>query len=282
MSRNPAADDAALRGIQADMRSDGLYSGAIDGVWGGGSRAAFLLLRQQAAESRGQILRSEPALQPAPAPGADGFELTEKDFADAAAELGVPVATIKALKDVESGGGWFKDMRADILALDGPGGFLDGQNLPKILFEAHKFSAFTGGRYDKSHPNISSPRWNKKLYIGGQGEYARLDAAMRLDRRAALMSASAGLFQIMGFNYAAAGYPDVESYWAGMKSGERAQLMAFIQFVKNTKGLLAAARRIDSNPENCRDFARLYNGAGYATNAYHTKIAAAYAKWSRR
>jgi hypothetical protein len=279
MSRSHAADEAALRSIQTDMRTDGLYSGAIDADYGPASRAAFLLLRQQAAECRGEILRSDPALQPAPAPGTDGFELTHQDYVDAAAELGVVVATPYALKEVESGGGWFKDMRADILALDGAGGFIDGQNLPKILFEAHKFSSFTNGRYNATHPNISSPRWNRALYVGGQGEYARLDAAMRLDRRAALMSASAGLFQIMGFNYAAAGYPDVESFWAGMKSGERAQLMAFVNFVKNTKGLLAAARRVDSNPENCRDFARLYNGAGYATQNYHVKIATAYKRW---
>lgn len=282
MSRNPAADDAALKGIQADMRSDGVYSGAIDGIWMGGSASGFLLLRQQAARARGVTLSVDPVIAPAPSPATSGFELTAQDFIDAAREIGVNPATIRALKEVESGGGWFKDMRADILALDGPGGFLDGQNLPKILFEAHVFSRHTGGRYDKTHPNISSPRWNKKLYIGGQGEYARLDAAMRLDRRAALLSASAGLFQIMGFNYVAAGYPDVESFWAGMKSGERAQLMGFINFVKNTKGLLAAARKVDSNPENCRDFARLYNGAGYASQGYHTKIAAAFKKWLGR
>lgn len=265
--------EAALKAIQSSMRDDGVYAGAIDADWGGGSDRAFQLLRHQAALGRGQA--------PTGIPVTTGFELTEQDYIDAAAELGVRVATVKALREVESGGGWFKDVRADILDLDGPGGFLDGKNLPKILFEAHIFDRETGGRFRASHPNLSSARWNKALYVGGQAEYVRLDAAMGLDRRAALMSASAGLFQIMGFNFAAAGFADVEAFWAAMKTGERAHLMAFIAFVKNTRGLLAAARKVDGNAENCRDFARLYNGAGYAANDYHTKIATAFRKWNR-
>ena len=122
--------------------------------------------------------------------------LTLADFRTAAATLGCTSVQIRAVWEVESGGGWFTDVRSDILALDGPGGFLDGPHLPKILFEAHVFDRRTAGRYRDSHPNLSSRVWNRKLYIGGQGEYVRLWKAMQLDRHAALMSASVGGAQI--------------------------------------------------------------------------------------
>ena len=74
-------------------------------------------------------------MQPSAQPQQIG--LTADDFAHAARALQCTVAQIRAVDEVESGGGWFKDVRADILAVDGPGGFVDGPNLPKILFEAH-------------------------------------------------------------------------------------------------------------------------------------------------
>ena len=137
--------------------------------------------------------------------------LSTADFAKTATTLGCTTAQIRAVWEVESGGGWFKDVRADILALDGPGGFLDGPHLPKILFEAHIFDRYTEGRFRASHPNLSSARWDRKLYVGGQGEYIRLWKAMALDRRAALLSASVGGAQIRGFNHKAAGFETTTS-----------------------------------------------------------------------
>lgn len=147
--------------------------------------------------------------------------LTLADFNAAATSLGCTSAQIRAVWEVESGGGWFKDVRADILALDGAGGFLDGPHLPKILFEAHVFDRYTEGRYRDSHPNLSSRAWNRKLYVGGQGEYVRLWKAMQLDRHAALLSASVGGAQIMGFNHKLAGFDTVEAFWDAMNSRRR-------------------------------------------------------------
>jgi hypothetical protein len=205
--------------------------------------------------------------------------LTDLDFTQAAQRLGCTVAQIRAVDEVESGGGWFKDVRGDILALDGPGGFLDGPNLPKILFEAHVFDRLTGGKYRASHPNISSKSWNRALYVGGQGEYARLFKAMQLDREAALKSASAGRYQIMGYNHVLAGFSTVEAYWDAMKASEAAQLAAFVHYVKTAK-LDDELRRISNVHADCIPFAKLYNGSGYAKNNYHVKIARAHKKWS--
>lgn len=202
------------------------------------------------------------------------------DFSRAAASLRCTAAQIRAVWAVESGGGWFKDVRADILALDGPAGFLDGPHLPKILFEAHVFDRYTKGRYRSSHPNLSSARWNRSLYVGGQGEYIRLWKAMALDRNAALLSASVGGAQIMGFNHKAAGFDTVERFWEAMKQSEAAHLKAFATFISSRK-LGSALRAISNAAADCVAFARGYNGPGFAANRYHIKIAEAHARFSR-
>lgn len=201
------------------------------------------------------------------------------NFALVAARLGCTVAQLRAVDEVESGGGWYTDVRADILNLDGHGGFIDGPNLPKILFEAHVFDRETGGKYRASHPNLSSKSWNRALYVGGQGEWARLHKAMQLDRVAALRSASVGRYQIMGFNHKLAGYDGVEAYWEAMKKGEVEHLEAFATFIINT-GMQDKLKKISNVHADCVPFARAYNGAGYAKNSYHIKIAKAHKKWS--
>ena len=183
--------------------------------------------------------------------------LTDQDYSGAAAELGATKPQVKAVAKVEAPGSGFLD---------------DGQ--VKILFEAHHFARLTAHKYNNSHPNISSPRWNKKLYFGGAGEHLRLQAAVVLNRSAALQSASYGKFQIMGFNYRLAGFASIQSFTNAMISGEAAQLKAFVNFVRNAK-LDDELRMIGRNAP----FARGFNGEGFALNNYHGKIAAAYVSY---
>lgn len=205
--------------------------------------------------------------------------LSDQDFVAAAQRLGCSVAQIRAVDEVESGGGWFTDVRSSILDLDGPGGFIDGPNLPKILFEAHVFDRETQGRFRSQYPNLSSARWNRALYVGGQGEWSRLYSAMKLDEVAALRSASVGRYQIMGFNHKLAGYATVESYWDDMKKSEELHLEAFVDFVINSH-LSDELRLISNYHDACIPFAKGYNGSGYAANNYHVKLAKAHKKWS--
>jgi uncharacterized protein (TIGR02594 family) len=184
--------------------------------------------------------------------------ITEGDYRAAAKRLGVDVAAIKAVAEVEaSGSGMLKSGK------------------PKILFEAHVFSDQTGGKYDKSHPNLSSPSWNRSLYgAAGEHQWSRFERASALDANAAMKSASWGRFQIMGFNHKAAGYATVQDFVKGMKSGEGAQLQAFASFIGSNPKMLEALRNHD-----WASFARQYNGPGYAANNYDDKMAAAYAKY---
>ncbi len=166
--------------------------------------------------------------------------LSDTDINATAANLNCEVAVVEAVCDVESGGG----------------GFLpDGR--PKILFEAHAFHNATGGRWDRTNPNISSPAWDRSLYgAGGAHQYDRLAEAIALDRNAALQSASWGRFQVMGNNYAAAGFANAEAFVQAMCDREAAHLGAFIGFCRKN-GLVEALQARDWTT-----FARGYNGPG--------------------
>jgi hypothetical protein len=205
--------------------------------------------------------------------------LTPADYEWAAKRLGWSVPQIRAVDLVESaGGGWFTDIRASILSLDGDGGFLDGNALPKILYEAHVFARNTdpAGKFNATAPNLSSAKWNKSLYVGGQGEYARLWKAIALDRDAAFKAISVGRYQILGENHTAAGFGSAESFFEAMCVSERAHLEAFVTFIVNS-GLVEEGRAISADAGACTPFAKGYNGSQAVANGYPEKLAREYA-----
>lgn len=189
--------------------------------------------------------------------------VTRRDKMECAEMLGTSVEVVEAITQVEARGN----------------GFVPSTSWPVILFEGHKFHDHTGGRFSQEHPTLSYPRWTKAHYRGGRREYDRLVHAVALCDdypSPALKSASWGLFQIMGFNHAAAGYPDVVSFVNAMATGERAHLMAFARYVLAHDAMAKALRGQD-----WREFARRYNGPGFEKNRYDTRLAAAFAKARR-
>lgn len=90
---------------------------------------------------------------------------------------------------------------------------------------------------------------------------------MTLDADAALKSASWGLGQIMGGNFAAAGYASAQAMVAAFVADESAQLAAMAAFIVHN-GLAHAVANKD-----WATYARGYNGPNYAENAYDTKLA---------
>jgi hypothetical protein len=167
------------------------------------------------------------------------------------------IASIRAVAEVESGGrsGFLPDSR------------------PKILFESRWFHKLTQGKFDASNPDISTPTWVRN-YRGGAAEYDRLAEAIELDRTMALQSASWGMFQILGVNFALAGFDSVEDYVARQCVSEREHLLSFCNFVR--------ANKLDDELRDRRwaDFASGYNGPAYRENRYDEKLAAAYAKYN--
>lgn len=148
---------------------------------------------------------------------------------------------------------------------------------PQMLFERHKFRAFTDRRFDRVDPGVSGP-------MGGYGsiasQYDRIDRALALCAAAglgeepALRAASWGIGQVMGFNHEHAGFPTAAAMVQAMVGSEDAQLAAMSNFMVSN-GLAAALRA-----RNWARFARLYNGPRYAENHYDLKLEVQYARFA--
>ena len=149
-------------------------------------------------------------------------------------------------------------------------GFLADRR-PLILFERHYFSRLTRRKFDAQAPDISQKQWGG--YSGGSREYERLARALKLDRAAALRSASWGLGQVMGENFKAAGFPDVEPMVAAFVESENAQLGGMAHFI----AAIGADRHLRAH--NWPAFAAAYNGPAYAQNSYDERLRAAHQKF---
>lgn len=195
--------------------------------------------------------------------------LTEADLQSLAQKLQLEVALIKAVNAVESSGRGF---------------FVDGR--PKILFEGHIFWQELEGRgynpaaLQKGFEDVLYPSWTKKYYYGDKREWDRMAKAIsvRTDpavAEAAYCSASYGLFQIMGFHYSSLGYPDVLAFVGDMKESEGRQLHAFGQFM--------VVHQLVPYLKNHQwaEFAKRYNGAGYAAQKYDVKLKNAYERFAQ-
>jgi hypothetical protein len=101
---------------------------------------------------------------------------------------------------------------------------------PEILYERHVFHRLTKGKYDDG--DISAPT------AGGYGDsgahqYDRLALAIAKNRAAALQSCSWGIGQIMGENYALAGFSDVELMVAAMSESRHSLTSARLGVVRS-------------------------------------------------
>ena len=191
--------------------------------------------------------------------------LSQSDYQAAADALGVDVATIMAVTEVEARKAGF---------------YPEGE--PIVLFERHKFFKFLAEHRGAdvaqntfaTHPNLCNPKSGG--YLRGRAEWFRLQSACAIDRECALLSASYGLFQIMGFNYIYCGFDRVDEFVEAMSTTEGVQLQAFVAFVlhKKNASMLDCLRAHD-----WAGFARLYNGVNYAQNDYDSKLYAAYRRY---
>lgn len=188
--------------------------------------------------------------------------ISESDYKKCADKLGVEVATIKAVKTVESNGT----------------GITNG--IPKMLFEGHIFwqelkkKGIDPNKYIKGNENILYPTWTKKYYSGNNSkEYERLKKAIKINEDAAYRSASYGLFQIMGNNCKSCGYNTAKDFFKACSESESKQLEAFTNFIISNK------LNIYLKNHNWAGFAKRYNGPAYAKNQYDIKLKNAYLKF---
>lgn len=189
------------------------------------------------------------------------LHLGERDLQAAADRLGVELAAIKAVNQVESNGKGFLD---------------DGR--PVILFERHQLYRLLKEADDdverlaERYPALINHR--RGGYAGGAAEWARLAGARQIcDGYTGLaeQACSWGQFQIMGYHWANLGYTSIAAFVAEMSRSEAAQLEAFSRFIEADAALLKALRA-----RKWAEFARLYNGPAFKENLYDVKLARAY------
>lgn len=194
-------------------------------------------------------------------------QLTEQDYRDIAAEMGVEVAAIKAVVDIETGNvhrGFSDDGRALI-------------NFDQSIYRQRL--ARSGLSINRARAEAPEAFGNLNISKYGSrqaAQWARLESAMAFDEDTALESAFWGMFQVGGFNWKECGCNSVREYVDLIGRSERDQLELFARFCRS-RNLIRFIRAKD-----WEGFALRYNGNGYKKMNYHTKMAAAYRKYSRK
>lgn len=170
--------------------------------------------------------------------------------------IGVGEDELHAFMDVEAAGSGF-----------------DSVGRPKMLFEPHVFYRQLGpgkARDIAVAQGLAYAKWKPRGYP--KDSYDRLGRAMKINATLALMSASWGAFQIMGFNHGAAGYATPEEMVRDFMADEDNHVEAAVRFIVNKK------LDDDLRAHRWETIETVYNGGGY-NGAYARKMADAYARW---
>ena len=255
----------AVRTLQKNLNNHGAKLD-VDGSYGDDTEAAVRAYQLKVGLVADGVAGSKTQTSLA---GGDCAKLLRNNDLTAAAErLGVPLASIYAINEVESKGK----------------GFLDNGK-PVILFERHimyrqlakvRFEGDDGAELKRHadqlaavNPALVNPKSGG--YSGGTAEHQRLAMARLIDDTAALESASWGAFQIMGFHWQRLGYTSVQDFVAAMSAGESQQFDAFTRFIETDPVLHKALKA-----RKWAEFAKLYNGPDYQRNLYDVKLQRAY------
>ena len=162
------------------------------------------------------------------------------------------------------------------MEVEARGSGFDRQGRPAMLFEPHLFwrELGAGNKRDRAAAQgLAYASWRSGAYPSDS--YPRLQAAMLIDETAAIRSASWGLGQILASNHKLAGYATPQAMVVDFMDDEERHLEAMVKF------LISAKLDDDLRAHRWEALARGYNGPAYAKHGYHTRLAAAYAKWSR-
>lgn len=177
--------------------------------------------------------------------------------------LRVEVAAVEAVIAVESGKKGF-----------------DEKGLMVILFETHVLyreltkAGLIEERDKLVAKGLATEKWTRNYPATLRGRWDQIKEVIRyVDLEYALRSTSMGLFQIMGFNYAACGFKSAVDMASYLARGEEEQTKVFAKFISNNPRMLRALQGKD-----WKNFAYFYNGAGYEKNNYDVKLSVAYAR----
>lgn len=185
-----------------------------------------------------------------------GKKLTTAEFNALAKEYGLEPAVLKAITVVEARASGF---------------YADGTVI--CLYEPHIAFQQSSGAVQAAlvKAGLAYKNWVSGNYP--KTSFARIDKCAQIaGEEVAAKSTSWGLGQIMGFNHKRAGYATAVAMVKDFAQSEYNQLKGMLNFIKGSSTMMNAAKKRD-----WATFARLYNGPGYKTNKYDTKLANAYA-----
>lgn len=271
ISLGPGSLGAGVTTLQRSLKAAG-FDLRDDGIYGDETEAAVRAYQLKVGLVDDGIAGEKTLAALA---GKDCHKLLRNAHLVAAAKrLGVELAAVYAVNEVESNGS----------------GFLENGK-PKVLFERHiMLQRLQVPRAEgddpielrlramelvNKFPNLVNGRPGG--YAGGTAEHQRLANARGIDERAALESTSWGAFQIMGYHAERLGYASVQGFAALMAADEGEQFEAFVRFIEADKALLKALKA-----KKWAEFARLYNGPNYARNLYDVKLERAYERHAAR
>lgn len=187
--------------------------------------------------------------------------ITSKQFEETAQDLGIEVAVIKAVTEVESSGTGFLSTGEPVILFE-----------PHIFWRELKKRGINPNDHLPEYSDILYQKWGAKPYGKSSQQHARLQRAAEIHREAALCSASWGMFQILGNNHKACGCETIQDFINKIYKDDHEHLKLFAAFVKNN-GLVDELKRKD-----WAGFARRYNGPAYEKNNYHKKLNTAFLK----
>lgn len=270
--RRGSSNRAAITRLQDLLKPHG-YEGRVDGVFGATTEAAVVAFQKSKGLVADGVVGEKTwttllaSTQPEQKKIADRW-LGDGDLDEQANALDLEQAAMRAVYKVESNGAGFVGDRC------------------KILFEGHvfwerlKLRGLSPQTLAKGNDDILYPKWTRQFYVGGGGEWKRLERACAIHEDAALESASWGLFQIMGYHWKTLSYESIHEFVDCMGKHERDQLDAFCRYIsvvrdRKDRTLVELLRQ-----HEWAAFAYAYNGSGYRQNAYDDKLREAYLRYS--
>lgn len=182
-----------------------------------------------------------------------------------------------------------EDVIHAIIDVEAPKCGFDDDGRPRILFEPHVFYRELGPGSNRElaiRSGLAYPNWRAGAYGKESEQYEKLERALKIDRLAAIMSASWGRSQIMGFNHKLAGYSTPEAMVHEFCDDEDNHIEAMVSFIVSV-GIDDELRAIQklgraTTPNDWRPVALAYNGKGYATHNYHGRLSDRFNWWRLR
>lgn len=184
-----------------------------------------------------------------------------------AAELGIEPAAMRAVSSIEAG--------HSHTAFISPGSPVVNLEVPMFKEQLQR-AGLDVDSLARAVPDAFSRPSRSRYADPLLAQRAMYRAASAVNDTLAMLCTYWGMYQIRGSNWRLCGAESVRDFVKKMSQSEDMQHRLFANYIKNT-GLYRPLQAHD-----WAAFARAYNGEGYAKHGYHTRLAAAYARYSRR